>query len=119
MSRKNSKKSLPNVFRGLSFVFAITSKSRGEIMAFWSKWFGGGESKPAAVAQSVEYKGFLIEATPFKDGGQWQLAGRITKDGKEHKFIRADKFTSSDDAAEIAISKGQLIVDQSGDRIFS
>jgi hypothetical protein len=88
-------------------------------MAFWSKWFGGGEEKPAAAAKSLEYKGYLIEAVPFKDGGQWQLAGRITKDGKEHKFVRADKFTSADDAADIAMSKGQLIIDQMGDRMFN
>jgi hypothetical protein len=88
-------------------------------MAFWSKWFGGGDDKPLAAVKSMQYKGYVIEATPFKDGGQWQLAGRITKDGKEHKFVRADKFTSSDDAADIAMSKGQLIIDQMGDRIFS
>jgi hypothetical protein len=89
-------------------------------MAFWSKWFGGGsaEAGPAKAAKSVEHKGFLIEATPYKADGQWQLAGRITKDGNEHKFVRADKFSSQEDAADIALSKGQLIVDQSGDSIF-
>ena len=90
-------------------------------MAFWSKWFSSapatasGDSKPV---KSLEYKGYLIEARPYKDGGQWQLAGRILRDGKEHKFVRADKFSDRDEAADIAISKGQLIVDQSGDRIF-
>lgn len=87
-------------------------------MAFWSKWFS---SEPAATAgplKSLEYKGYVIDAAPYKDGGQWQLAGRISKDGKEHKFVRADKFTSAEEAADIALSKGQLIVDQSGDSIF-
>lgn len=89
-------------------------------MAFWSKWFSSSESTtPAGPAKSLEYKGYVIEAVPYKDGGQWQLAGRISKDGKEHKFVRADKFTSKEEAADIAISKGQLIIDQSGDRIFS
>jgi hypothetical protein len=89
-------------------------------MAFWSKWFGGGsESGPAKAVKSLEHKGFLIEAMPYKDGGQWQLAGRISKDGKEHKFVRADKFSSAEEAADIALSKGQLIVDQSGERIFN
>ena len=88
-------------------------------MAFWSKWFSSSESASAvAAAKTLEYKGFLIEATPYKDGAQWQLAGRITKDGREHKFVRADKFSSKDEAADIAISKGQLIIDQSGERIF-
>ena len=88
-------------------------------MAFWSKWFGGGGVGGEAKAlKALEYKGFLIEARPFKDGGQWQLAGLISKDGKQHRFIRADKFSDVSDAAEIALSKGQLIVDQSGDRMF-
>ena len=88
-------------------------------MAFWSKWFGGASGGDAVKAvKSLEYKGFVIEARPYKEGGQWQLAGRISKDGKEHKFIRADKFTSSDEAADIAISKGQLIVDQLGEQMF-
>jgi hypothetical protein len=91
-------------------------------MSFWKKLFGGGSGQGAGPAKTLEYKGYLIEATPFPDGGQFQLAGVISKviDGarKEHKFIRADKFQSKDDAADIAISKGQLIIDQSGDRIF-
>jgi hypothetical protein len=86
-------------------------------MAFWSKWFSSSpESKNSA--KSMEYKGFMIEAAPYKDGGQWQLAGVITKDGKSHRFVRADKFSAQDEAADIAISKGQLIVDQLGDSMF-
>ncbi|MFO1034337.1 MAG: HlyU family transcriptional regulator [Hyphomicrobiales bacterium] len=88
-------------------------------MAFWSKWFSSALAGQAAAVQSLDYKGFHIEARPFKEGGQWQLAGRISKDGKQHDFIRADKFSDKDECAAIAISKGQLIVDQSGDRIFS
>jgi hypothetical protein len=91
-------------------------------MAFWSKWFGGGSGGDATVAKplkTLEHKGYLIEAMPYKDGGQWQLAGVISKDGKQHRFVRADKFSSAEEAADIAISKGQLIVDQSGERIFS
>jgi hypothetical protein len=88
-------------------------------MGFLSKLFGGGKSvDDGKAAQSIEYKGYLIEARPFKDGGQYQLAGTITKDGRTHKFIRADKFSDSDEAASVAISKGQLIVDQMGDRMF-
>jgi hypothetical protein len=88
-------------------------------MAFWSKWFGGGETGGAAKhVKTLDYKGFVIEAVPYKDGGQWQLAGRISKDGKEHRFVRADKFTSAEEAADIALAKGQIIIDQSGERIF-
>lgn len=91
-------------------------------MSFWKKLFGSGDGAAEGPVKSLEYKGYVIEAVPFADGGQFQLAGLISKtiDGvrKEHRFIRADKFQSRDDAADIAISKGQLIVDQSGDRMF-
>ncbi len=88
-------------------------------MAFWSKWFSSSEKTDTSPGKSLEYKGFVIEARPYKDGAQWQLAGRISKDGRVHEFVRADKFSSQDEAADCAMSKGQLIVDQSGDRIFS
>jgi hypothetical protein len=86
-------------------------------MSWLSKLFGGGIGQPAAT-KTLEYKGFLITAEPYKDGGQYQLAGVITKDGKTHRFIRADKFTDANEAADIALSKGQLIVDQQGERMF-
>ena len=86
-------------------------------MAFWSKWFSSSETEAKPV-KSLEYKGFMIEAAPYKDGGQWQLAGVISKDGKSHRFVRADKFSDRDEAADIAMSKGQLIVDQLGEGMF-
>jgi hypothetical protein len=88
-------------------------------MAFWSKWFGGGSQTASNTpARSEDYKGYLIEAAPYKEGGQWQLAGRISKDGRSHSFVRADKFSDQQEAADIAIAKGRLIVDQSGERMF-
>jgi hypothetical protein len=86
-------------------------------MAFWSKWFSSSTESDKPV-KSLEYKGFMIEAAPYKDGGQWQLAGVISKDGKSHRFVRADKFSDRDEAADIAMGKGQLIVDQLGDGMF-
>ena len=80
--------------------------------------FGGGAGRPGAV-KTLEYKGYSISAEPYKEGGQYQLAGVISKDGKSHRFVRADKFSSAEEAADIALSKGQLIIDQQGDRIFS
>jgi hypothetical protein len=87
-------------------------------MAFWSKWFASAPAEQAGAVKTLEYKGYVIDAMPYKDGGQWQLAGRISKDGKEHRFVRADKFTNKDEAADIAVAKGQLIVDQTGDKMF-
>lgn len=94
-------------------------------MSFLKKLFGGGgSSEPAEpkVAGELEYKGFLIRATPFKQDGQWQLCGVISKeiDGvvKEHKFIRADRFASLEDIVSTTLNKGQVIVDQEGERLF-
>jgi hypothetical protein len=86
-------------------------------MAFWDKWFSA-PAENKATAKSLEYKGFIIEATPYKDGREYQLSGVISKDGKSHKFIRADKFSDKETAADIALSKGQLIVDQLGEGMF-
>jgi hypothetical protein len=91
-------------------------------MAFWSKWFSSTPDDSAKAVKSLDYKGFLIEAQPYKEGGQFQLAGTISKEiggvRKEHRFVRADKFQDKNEAADIAISKGQLIVDQMGEGMF-
>jgi hypothetical protein len=94
-------------------------------LSFWKTLFGLSGKKPgqeAATAKQAEHKGFLIEARPYRDGGQYQTAGVISKDvggtRKEHKFIRADRFTTLDEAADFAISKGRQIVDEQGDRLF-
>ena len=86
--------------------------------------FGAGSSgtQSESAAESVEHKGFRIYATPFSEGGQYQTAGRIEKDfdgkTKEHRFIRAEKHPSREDAENFSISKGKQIVDEQGDRIF-
>jgi len=91
-------------------------------MSIWSKLFGARTTEPQGSAKSVDYIGYLIEARPYREGGQFQVAGSITKevDGtvKEHRFIRADRFATLDEAAEFALMKGRQIIDQRGDRIF-
>ena len=92
-------------------------------MSFFKKLFGGGGAATAPKSvKSAEHKGFTIEAQPYKEGGQFQLAGVISKeiDGvrKEHKYVRADRFTSIDEAAEIALVKGRQIIDEQGENIF-
>ena len=90
-------------------------------MAIWDKWFKSVATDDTPV-KTIEYKDFTIAALPYKDGGQYQLAGRITKqiDGeiKTYSFVRADKFTDIETASDIALSKGQLIIDQMGEGIF-
>jgi hypothetical protein len=98
-----------------------------KVMSFLKKLFGGGSANAEEEAQPVagkeiEHKGFTIRATPFKAEGQFQCCGVVVKeiDGvvKEHRFIRADRFVSVDDAADIALRKGQQLVDEQGERIF-
>jgi len=93
-------------------------------MSFWKSLFGGssesaGDGKPSAP---VEYNGFTIRAAPYKAEGQYQTAGVITKEVggtvKEHKFIRADRHASYDDAVAFSLSKARQIVDQQGERMF-
>ena len=92
---------------------------------FFSRLFGGkkGEASAAQPAgEPVEYKGFRIRPAPFRAEGQFQTAGPIEKDfadgRKEHRFIRAEKHTTSELATEFAVTKGRQIIDEQGDRIF-
>lgn len=93
-------------------------------MSFWKSLFGGGSSEgEAKPSEPVEYNGFTIRAVPYKEQGQYQTAGTITKEiggiAKEHKFIRADRHASYDDAVEFSLSKARQIIDQQGERMFS
>lgn len=96
-------------------------------MSFLKSLFGWGKTTSvdgaeAAPAASIDHKGFTITATPFRNEGQFQTSGVVSKmiDGvaKEHKFIRADRFASLEEAAEFTLTKGRQIVDQLGDRMF-
>ena len=86
-------------------------------MGLFSKLFGGSTAAPAAL-KTLEHKGFVISAKPYKVTGGWQLAGEISKGEKLHKFVRADQFTTAEEAEEFTFRKGQLIVDQLGDGMF-
>ena len=95
-------------------------------MSFLKRLFGLGASEETAgepaVVREVEHKGFVIRATPYKEGGQYQTCGVIAKEidgaAKEHRFIRADRFASLDDAVEVTIRKGQQMIDEQGEKIF-
>jgi hypothetical protein len=92
-------------------------------MSFLKKLFGGGGAAEAPKdAGREDYKDFTIRATPYKEGGQFQLCGIIEKtiggELKSYKYIRADKFSGMDEAASFTLSKGRQIIDEQGDRIF-
>ena len=94
-------------------------------MSFLKRLFGGSggsEAEAPAVAKEVEHKGFVVRATPYKRDGQYQTSGTVSKEIggvlKEHRFVRADRFASLDDAVDVSLRKGQQIVDEQGERIF-
>jgi hypothetical protein len=94
-------------------------------MSFFKKLFGGGSGSggvDAAPAASAEHGGFLIKATPYQDGGQWQMCGVIEKEidgvARSHRFVRADRFPDRDQAAEFTLAKARQIIDQMGERVF-
>lgn len=96
-------------------------------MSFLKRLFGGGAGGDAgkaaeAATKEIEHNGFLIRATPFKEGGQFQTCGVVSKeiDGvlREHRFIRADRFAALEDAVDVSLKKGRQLVDEQGERIF-
>jgi len=94
-------------------------------MSFLKSLFGRSKDPtPAApkVVKEVEHKGFTIRAMPYLDNGQYQTSGVIAKEiggvVREHRFVRADRFGSADDAADIAIVKGRQLIDERGDGVF-
>lgn len=97
-------------------------------MSFLKRLFGIGGSEgeagePAAIpGKTLEHKGFVVRATPFKQDGQYQTCGVISKEVggvmKEQKFIRADRFPSQEQAADHALVKGRQVIDEQGERLF-
>ena len=94
-------------------------------MSFLKRLFGGGGGGQQAdqpPGRTLDHKGFTIRAAPYQSEGQFQTCGIISKEiggvMKEHRFVRADRFASLDDAADMALRKGQQIVDEQGERLF-
>jgi hypothetical protein len=91
-------------------------------MAFWNKIFGGGKQAGDATVAEVDHEGYSIAATPIREGTQYRLAATISKsiDGevRSHHMIRADLFSSAEDAAEAAIGKAKRVIREQGDSIF-
>ncbi|MGL5114517.1 MAG: HlyU family transcriptional regulator [Beijerinckiaceae bacterium] len=93
-------------------------------MSFLKRLFGGSTSAPpAAVPPSETHAGFTLRATPYQENGQWQMCGVIEKEVggemKSHRFVRADRFASKEEAEQFTLSKARQIVDQNGDRLFA
>jgi len=89
-------------------------------VGLFSRLFGS-----KAKAESVEpvaYKEFLIYPEVISEGGQYRVAGRITKeiDGElnTHRFIRSDVLSNKSDAEELMLKKAQMFIDQMSGQIF-
>lgn len=88
-------------------------------MSFWSKLFGGGGGASAPEAEPETYKDFELRAEPMPEGGQFRLAGTVSKGDKTHKLIRADLFPDKDQCNAAFSRKARQVIDEQGDRLFS
>jgi hypothetical protein len=85
---------------------------------------GARGENPGTPAETVEYNGYRIKPAPYRtDGGVYQTAGAIEKDGPDgmrvHRFVRADTHPSRDDAIAFSVAKAKQMIDLQGDRIFA
>lgn len=93
-------------------------------MSFLKSLFGRRSSAASTekLGEPIEYNGFTIRVAPYKSEGQYQTAGIIEKEiagvRKEHRFVRADRHLSFDDAVAFTLSKARQIIDQMGERMF-
>lgn len=94
-------------------------------MSFLKSLFGGrkpADAAPAGPLKTIEHNGFTIHATPYQEGGQWQLCGVVEKtiegELKSHRFVRADRFPGQAEAVDFTLVKGQQLVDQAGEAVF-
>jgi hypothetical protein len=65
-----------------------------------------------------EYKGYMLTATPAQESSQYRINGLISKEGREHLFIRADILPSQELCAQETFRKAKLMIDQQGDSLF-
>lgn len=94
--------------------------------SFFAKLFGisgGSPEKATSSARTETYADCLIKPAPMREGSQFRLAGSIEKivDGETRvrSFIRADLFTSEQDAIDATLRKAHQIIDQNGPSLFS
>lgn len=92
---------------------------------FLKKLFGGGDNDngaPSSKSPDEVHKDVEIRAAPVNEGGQWRVAGTLTKqiDGEavSRRFVRADLLQSEADAISACVAKARLIIDQNGDSLW-
>ena len=91
-------------------------------MSLFRRLFGGADREEVLPEPTIEYDGYVVRATPYEEAGQWQLCGVIRRDiggeVKEHRFVRADRFTDRDVAIEMTLDKAKRIITERGRSIF-
>ncbi len=94
-------------------------------MSFLRKLFGlevTGSGNPASAASTVAHEGYSITPDPIAEGGQFRLAARVSREingeQKEHRLVRADMFSSREEAGEAAIRKAKQLIKEQGDNLF-
>lgn len=88
--------------------------------------FSGGtksDTPSGIVTEPQQHADCTIHASPMREGGQYRLAGRIEKvvNGETlvRTFIRADMFSSTEDAIDGTFRKARQIIDQHGPSLFA
>lgn len=96
------------------------------LSSLFSLFSGGAKPQKASAGPTAEpqvHQDCVIYASPIREGSQLRLAGRIEKqvngETLERIFIRADVFTSEQDALECTFRKARQIIDQNGAALFS
>lgn len=88
--------------------------------------FGGGAAQDGPDRREedmVVYQDLRIYPAPIPEGGQWRLAAAIVKgtgdEAVEYELVRADVFTSREDAVSFAVRKARQVIDEQGERLFA
>ncbi len=70
----------------------------------------------------VQYQGYTIRPCPQSRGQGWTTEAVITLERAgqtlTHHLIRADTSSDQDDAARLAVSKAQRLIDEVGEKMF-
>lgn len=94
-----------------------------KIFSAFSSDSSGTSDKPAKSSEPVLHGDCRIYVEPQQEGNQLRLAGRIEKDVNgetlTRTFIRADLFTSKEDAMDCTLRKAKMIIDQNGPALFA
>ena len=92
------------------------------MLRFIKRLFQPNSAVETVTAPEEDYKGFAIKALPYQEAGQWQMCGTISQvvDGslREHRFVRADRFPSREEAVAFTFAKARQIIDLNSKGLF-